>query len=342
MTAKLPAMLAMLLGLGLLTGCGEGKKQPPASAVSKKGPGLTVQMQTVADFKPVSAIITSRDEGLAKARISGTLVRLSVKEGDTVQRGQVLAQVRDERLIYQTEALNAQTRAVEAELARAEADLARIQTLYNSGIYAKARLDQSLATAKAARANLAAARAQAASGAELGRQGAILAPANGKVLHAPVPVGTVVMPGQTIVEITAGAMIVRLDLPEAQAASLKSGGLVMLEPYGAPPIEGRILQVYPSVTDGQVRADIAASGLGSDLAGQSVRALVRVGERQAITLPRAYIANRYGLDFVRVLAKDGKASDVTVQTAPTGLPGQVEILSGLVPGDRVLPVEVAQ
>lgn len=342
MTAKLPAMLAMLLGLGLLTGCGEGKQKPPASAVSNKGPGLTVQMQTVADFKPVSAIITSRDEGLAKARISGTLVRLSVKEGDTVQRGQVLAQVRDERLIYQTEALNAQTRAVEAELARAEADLARIQTLYNSGIYAKARLDQSLAAAKAARANLAAAKAQAASGAELGRQGAILAPANGKVLHAPVPVGTVVMAGQTIVEITAGAMIVRLDLPEAQAASLKTGALVMLEPNGAPPIEGHILQVYPSVTDGQVRADITAPGLGADLAGQSVRALVKIGERQAITLPRAYIANRYGLDFVRVLAKDGKASDVTVQTAPTGLPGQVEILSGLVQGDRVLSVEAAQ
>jgi RND family efflux transporter MFP subunit len=335
-------MLAMLLGLGLLTGCGEGKQKPPASAVSNKGPGLTVQMQILADFKPVSAIITSRDEGLAKARISGTLVRLSVKEGDTVQRGQVLAQVRDERLIYQTEALNAQTRAVEAELARAEADLARIQTLYNSGIYAKARLDQSLAAAKAARANLAAAKAQAASGAELGRQGAILAPANGKVLHAPVPVGTVVMAGQTIVEITAGAMIVRLDLPEAQAASLKTGALVMLEPNGAPPIEGRILQVYPSVTDGQVRADITAPGLGADLAGQSVRALVKIGERQAITLPRAYIANRYGLDFVRVLAKDGKASDVTVQTAPTGLPGQVEILSGLVQGDRVLSVEAAQ
>jgi RND family efflux transporter MFP subunit len=335
-------MLAMLLGLGLLTGCGEGKQKPPASAASNKGLGLTVQMQTVADFKPVSAIITSRDEGLAKARISGTLVRLSVKEGDTVQRGQELAQVRDERLIYQTEALNAQTRAVEAELARAEADLARIQTLYNSGIYAKARLDQSLAAAKAARANLAAAKAQAASGAELGRQGAILAPANGKVLHAPVPVGTVVMAGQTIVEITAGAMIVRLDLPEAQAASLKTGALVMLEPNGAPPIEGRILQVYPSVTDGQVRADITAPGLGADLAGQSVRALVKIGERQAITLPRAYIANRYGLDFVRVLAKDGKASDVTVQTAPTGLPGQVEILSGLVQGDRVLSVEAAQ
>jgi RND family efflux transporter MFP subunit len=342
MTAKLPALLAALLGLGLLTGCGEGKQKPPTLAVSNKTLGLTVQLQTLADLKPVSAIITSRDEGLAKARISGTLLRLNVKEGDTVQRGQVLGEVRDERLIYQTEALNAQTRAVEAELARAEADLARVQTLYNSGIYAKARLDQSLAAAKAARANLAAAKAQAASGAELGRQGAILAPANGKVLHAPVPVGTVVMAGQTIVEITAGAMIVRLDLPEAQATSLITGALVMLVPNDAPPIEGRVLQVYPSVTDGQVRADIAASGLGSDLAGQSVRALVRVGERQAITLPRAYIANRYGLDFVRLLAKDGKASDVTVQTAPTGLPGQVEILSGLVPGDRVLLVEAAQ
>ena len=260
MPAKLRApqlfCLSALAIVGLLSGCGNKQTSLPAQPAVVHGPRLTVQLQTVDDLKPVSAVITSRDQGLAKARISGTLVRLAVKEGDLVRQGQVIGQIKDERLVYQTQALEAQTRAAAAEVARAEADLARIQTLYNSGIYAKARLDQTEAAAKSAQANLTAARAQSAAGAELNRQGAILAPATGKVLHAEIPVGTVIMAGQTVVEVTAGPMVVRIELPEAQAASLKPGGVVMLAPQDAAPIQASILQVYPSVTDGQVRADL--------------------------------------------------------------------------------------
>ena len=36
--------------------------------------------------------------------------------------------------------------------------------------------------------------------------------------------------------------------------------------------------------------------------------------------------NRYGVDYARVLAKDGSVTDAPVQTAPTGEPAQLEIL----------------
>ena len=340
MPAKLRApqlfCLSALAIVGLLSGCGNKQTSLPAQPAVVHGPRLTVQLQTVDDLKPVSAVITSRDQGLAKARISGTLVRLAVKEGDLVRQGQVIGQIKDERLVYQTQALEAQTRAAAAEVARAEADLARIQTLYNSGIYAKARLDQTEAAAKSAQANLTAARAQSAAGAELNRQGAILAPATGKVLHAEIPVGTVIMAGQTVVEVTAGPMVVRIELPEAQAASLKPGGVVMLAPQDAAPIQASILQVYPSVTDGQVRADLSAPGLKADIAGQTIRALIKVGER------RAYIGSRYGIDFVRVIGTDGKVTDVSVQTSPITAGRPVEVLSGLNPGDVVVAVEAGQ
>ena len=80
------------------------------------------------------------------------------------------------------------------------------------------------------------------------------APAAGRVLTADVPIGSVVMPGQTLARITAGPMVVRIELPEGQARALKVGDVVQLaaEDLRGVAAQGAITQVYPSVTGGQV------------------------------------------------------------------------------------------
>ncbi|HQT53807.1 MAG TPA: efflux RND transporter periplasmic adaptor subunit, partial [Phenylobacterium sp.] len=106
-----------------------------------------------------------------------------------------------------------------------------------------------------------------------------LAPAAGRVLVADVPVGSVVMPGQTLAKITAGPMVVRIELPEGQARALKVGDVVQLaaEDLRGVATRGAITQVYPSVTGGQVTADVSAPGLPQDLIGQRVRAQIQIG-----------------------------------------------------------------
>ncbi len=61
-----------------------------------------------------------------------------------------------------------------------------------------------------------------------------------------------------------------------------------------------------------------------------------VGRRTALVVPQAYVAHRYGLDYVRVVDPSGSASDVAVQLAPTADPNATEVLSGLNDGDVVL------
>jgi hypothetical protein len=63
---------------------------------------------------------------------------------------------------------------------------------------------------------------------------------------------------------------------------------------------------------------------------------VKVGDRTALVVPRRFVATRYGLDFVRVLGPKGVASDVAVQVGTGPAAGQVEVLSGLNPGDVIL------
>lgn len=336
--ARLPFLI--VLGAALLLGaCGHPEPAVPVAEAAPQAGRLTLQTRTVADLKPVPGTLTTRDMAEARARISGTLVMLGVREGDMVRQGQLIGRVTDARLALQTGAFDAQVAAAAAEAGRADADLARTRSLFSRGIYAQAKLDQVEAQARAANANLTAARAQRGASVELAGQGAILAPAAGRVLAAKVPVGSVLMAGQTLATITAGPMVVRIELPEGQARALQVGDVVQLAAADLRGVatQGEISQIYPSITDGQVRADVSAQGLPQDLIGQRVRAHVKIGERQALIVPRRYILTRFGIDYARLVRADGTLSEIPVQTTGGPDADTVEVLAGLRAGDVLSP-----
>lgn len=342
--APRPNLIIALGAAMLLVACGESEPSAPAAQAAPTAGRLTLQMQTVADLKPVPATLTTRDIAEARARISGVLVSFAVKEGDMVRQGQLIGRVKDERLALQTGAFDAQVSAAAAEAARADAELLRTRDLFDQGVYAQARLDQVEAQAKAANANLSAARAQRGASAELGNQGAIVAPAAGRVLAADVPAGSVVTPGQTLARITAGPMVVRIELPEGQARAMKVGDIVQLaaEDLRGVATQGTITQIYPSITGGQITADVSAPGLPQDLIGQRVRAQVKLGERQALVVPRRYVVTRFGIDYVRLVGADHTVSEIPVQTTAGPSVETVEVLSGLRAGDVLTPPAAAR
>ena len=333
-------VLTGALGASLLLGaCGQ-TSSPTVDATPVPTAGrFQVRLETVADLKSVPATLTTRDMADARARIAGVLVRLLVKDGDTVRQGQLIATVRDDRIALQTGAYDAQVSAAAAQAAAAQADLARTRDLFSHGVYAQARLDQVEAQSKAANGALAAARAERAASAEQGAQGSVFAPASGRVLVADTPAGSVVMPGQSIARITAGPVVVRIELPEGDAGALKVGDIVPLaaDDLRGAAAQGTVAQVYPSVSDGQIVADVTAPGLPQDLIGQHVRARIRVGQRQALVVPRRYIVTRFGVDYVRLVRPDGTGSDTPVQTTDGPAADQAEVLSGLRAGDVLTP-----
>ena len=339
-----PCLIGALGAALLLGSCGSPEPAAPVAPSAPQADRLTVRTQTVADLKPVPGTLTTRDMAEARARISGTLVMLAVREGDMVRQGQLIGRVTDARLALQTGAFDAQVAAASAEAGRANADLARTRSLFSQGIYAQAKLDQVVAEARAADANLTAARAQRGASVELAAQGAILAPTAGRVLVARVPVGSVLMAGQTLATITAGPMVVRIDLPEGQARALQVGDVVQLAAGDLRGVatQGAISQIYPSITGGQVTADVSAPGLPQDLIGQRVRAQVKIGERQAMVVPRRYILTRFGIDYVRLVLADNTLSETPVQTTAGPDANTVEVLGGLRAGDVLSPAGVAR
>ena len=327
------AFAVSLIAAGLAA-CGE-RPEAIGPARPSSGERLVVAESQIDAVKPASAVIASRDLAEARTRIPGTLVQLTVREGDTVRQGQVIGRVVDERLGLETAALAAQVDAAEADAARARADLSRVETLFERGFYAQAGLDRARAASRAADAQLRAARARRSAGAETSGQGRILAPASGRVLTADVPVGSVVGAGQSVATITAGPLVLRLELPEAQGRALSVGQAVLVSSQDLPGTGvGTIAQVYPAA--GRTTADIAVDGLADDRVGQRVAVQVPLGRRRAIVLPRRFVAARYGVDFVRTVDRAGRVSEAPVQLGgPAGAEG-VEVLSGLTVGDVVL------
>ncbi len=337
----LSAALAAALLAGGLSACGQ--EPEVVAAASAQGERLTVTEARIDAVKPASAVVASRDLGEARARMPGTLTQLNVREGDTVRQGQVIGLVVDNRVGLETAAFGAQVAAAEAEAARARADLSRIQTLFDRGIYAQARLDQSVAASRAADAQVRAARAVRSASAETGAQGRILAPTSGRVLTADVPAGSVVSAGQSVATITAGPLVLRLELPEAQGRNLRVGQSVVISSEDLPGVSaGTIAQVYPASNAGQTTADITVAGLGSDRVGQRVTVQVPVGERPALVIPRRVVSTRYGIDFVRTVDRAGRVSEAPVQLGGPVSGDRVEVLSGLIAGDVVLAPEAAR
>lgn len=326
-----------------LSACGSEPAQEQRSAALPAGEALRLAQSNIADMKAVGAEIATRDQAEALARIPGTLTSLSVRAGDMVAKGQRIGMIVDARLGYETSAYSAQVAAAQAEAARANGDLARVQDLYKNAVYAKARLDQAVAAAKAADAMVAAAQAQRGASASIAGQGAVLAPASGRVLRADIPAGSVVAPGMSIATVTAGAPILRLMLPESAAGAVHVGSRVRVTDTAYSGVrDGSVIQVYPGVSGGQVRVDAALPGLTTDLVGRRVSASVSVGTRKALVVPRRFVTTQYGIDQVQVLGSDKALGTVPVQVAPTENPERLEILSGVAAGDTLFAQKAAK
>lgn len=332
----------MVLAALALASCGEADRAPAPQPVAVQGERLTVARGDIAEFKPLAAEIATRDQAEALVRIPGTLVELTVREGDEVRKGQAIGRVVDTRISYETSALSAQVNAASAQADQARAELGRAQYLYGKGFVAKARLEQAQAAARTANAQVAATRAQVSASTESSRQGVILAPATGRVLRADIPKGSVVAPGMSVATVTSGPPVLRIDVPQSLAGQLGVGAqFVIRDQAGLPDTTGKITQIYPAETGGRVRAEAEMTQLPTNFIGRRVSVLLGTGARAGIVVPRRFVSTRFGIDYVDVATKDGAMSTV-VQTAPGGNPAVVEILSGVVAGDVLVAGKPAQ
>ena len=297
----------------------------------------TVRPASVDDFKAVIATVEPLHQLIARSRIGGTVVSLTTREGDQAQPSQELAVVADPKLALQIQALDQRIRSQIAQRDKAASDFARTQELVKRGVSTQALLDTTKAALDVAERTLAAMRSDRDVIVQQVAEGKVLSPGAGRVLTVPVSVGRVVMPGETIATLAEDKYILRLQLPERHARSMRAGDAVLIGERGPATDtkdhlrQGRVRLVYPEIQGGRVIADVEVEGLGDYFVGERTRVYVSTGKREAILIPPAAVYRRAGVNYVTL--KDGTA--VVVQPGEIRPEGQ-EILSGLTAGDVVV------
>lgn len=299
---------------------------------------VTLATVTVPEWKAVYGTVEARDRVPARARLGGTLVELSVTEGDEVTAGQELARIVDDKLDFQLAALAAQKTAIASQLANAEADLARGEELLKNGVTTTQRVDALRTQVDVLKGQIAALTAQADVIQQQSKEGVVLAPAAGRVLDVPVTKGAVVMPGEPVAVIGGGGTYLRIAVPERHAGAMDAGDTILISgPDGDH--EGTLARVYPLIEGGRVVADVEIEGLPDTFVGARMLVRLPVGEREALLVPQDAIVTRAGLDFVGLQAAEGVALRSIVPGEVHQIDGvaMVEVISGLVAGDVVVP-----
>ncbi|MCB6179908.1 efflux RND transporter periplasmic adaptor subunit [Rhodobacter sp. Har01] len=305
----------------------------PLSATAET---FTLQPVELTDWKAVFGRIEARDRLPARARLGGTLVDLAVKEGDTVKAGDVLGRIVDEKLGFQLSAIDAQKTSLEAQLANAEAELKRGEDLLSRGVTTVQRLDALRTQVDVLNGQIEAVSAERQVVQQQSDEGAVLAPADGRVLDVPVAMGAVVMPGEVVAVLGGGGIFLRLAVPERHATALKEGDTLPIEGPDGETL-GKLERVYPLIENGRVVADVAVEGLSDRYVDARVLVRLPMGTRAGLAVPQSALITRAGVDFVAVETDAG----LMLRTVIPGDAHQiddvamVEALSGLQAGDRV-------
>ncbi len=294
--------------------------------------------------------VTSLATVTIRSQISGYLMKISFKEGDEVKKGDPIAEI-DSRTYEATLAQAKGTLARdEAQLKGAQVDLTRYQNLATQNAVPHQTLDTQVALVAQYQGTVEADRAAVKSAEVNLAYCHIVSPINGRVGLRQVDLGNYVTPGDTngLVVITQLEPIsVLFTLPEdnlqAVKKRLKEGAVMPTAAYdrsGANKLADGSLQTFDSQIDpttGTIKLRAQFENEGRTLYPNqfvNIRLLLDT-HKDATTMSTAGIQRGVPGTFVYLVNAD---STVSVRPVKLGVTDgdRVEVLSGLVPGDRIV------
>ena len=260
------------------------------------------------------------------SKTSNIVTGIHFSDGQAVRAGQVMVQLD-----------NAQARA---DLAAATADYTESAAQYNRSrdliatqAVSQSQYDQLQATMKANEARVAAAQARLS-------DTVIKAPFTGRVGLRRVSMGTLISPGTVITTLDDTRSIkVDFSVPDLNVANLHAGQTIVARTaaYAGTDFKGRVSSVDsridPTTRSVTVRAMVPNED-GRLKPGMFLTVILAKENRQALVVPEEALVPEQSRQFV-YRVRVGVASKVEVQLGRRE-PGRVEIVSGLVDGDRVV------
>jgi len=276
--------------------------------------------QTLAIAGPLKAV----NAAFVKARVAGELQGLTVREGDLVKEGQVIARV--ESTEFQARVRQAQQ---QAESAKAQVDIAKRsfdnnRSLVDQGFISKTALESSLASLAAAEANFQAAQAGAEVAVKSLQDTVLRAPISGLIAQRLAQTGERVAVDARIVEIVdLSRLELEASLSAADSLLVKVGQMAQLTVEGAAkPIAAKVVRVNPSAVAGSraVLAYVALTSTAGLRQGLFAQGALELGKVKTLTVPMSAVRTDKPQPYVQIVV-NGR---VVHQNVVLGVRGEFE------------------
>lgn len=323
---RLPTLLLALLGLA---GCGgDGQNQPGASGA----PPVTITAHTVATAQWVDTVealgtAQAKESVTLTAKVTEVVRKVRFADGDRVEEGDVLVE-----LTGQAEVAN--LREAQAAANEAQQQLSRLEPLVAQGTIPRAQIDTQRAARDSARARADSIRARLA-------ERVISAPFAGVLGFRQVSDGALVTPG-TVIATLDDTSIIKLDfsVPEVLLATLAVGQSIAAGSVAYPDREfAGIVSSIGSRVDPITRAVAVRAELpnpdGLIKPGMLMTVELMTQPRQTLAIPELALIQVGSRQSVFRIKDDNSVEQISVRSGARRR-GEVEIVEGLNPGERIV------
>ena len=297
-----------------------------------------VLSETIPVRHEVIGSIQSRVAVEAASRIAARVLKVEVRAGDRVKRGQVIVALDASELKAQVAQAQGQSAAAQGELSRATADERRFSALFVRGSVTASERDAAEAAYRGAAGRVAQARAAVAAARAGLAYTTVRAPADGVVVERLAEPGDMAMPGQPLVRLyDANALRVELQVPEDLARNLATATPLDVTVATAGAVyHTQVNEIVPAA-DPASRTFLVRAALPSGRhlrPGMFARATFTAGREAVLTVPRGAVEQVGQLETVRVYAEGRIRTRMVSLGRRFG--DRTEVLAGLQPGDRVI------
>jgi membrane fusion protein (multidrug efflux system) len=347
------AMLAAIVGVALLlmvfAGYFHSKVDAPASRRLRTPPAgakyAVVTEITQPRYESAIGAIKPVHEANVASKILARVLEVNVTAGKNVTAGEILVKLSDDEQRSRVQQAEANRDAMIAELQLAKSEVARSRQLIQSKSISQAEFDTALTRVQTTQANADRANRALEEAKVYLSFATVVAPFSGVIVDKSVQSGDTVSPGQTLVSLYDPThMQLVANVRESLALKLKVGQQLpaTMESLGYECL-ATVSEVVPKADVSSRSFEVKVSGPCPPgvYSGMFGRLMLPLEDELLLLVPAETIQRVGQLTFVQVLTDVGLARR-SIQVG-RDFKDQVEILSGLKPGEQVLiPASVAK
>jgi RND family efflux transporter MFP subunit len=341
---------AALAAAGLAAVRGKRAEQKPADAAPVaeflQNDLTIVEPGELERVLPLTGSLAPLTEATVKAKVAGELLAVTVREGESVKQGQVLARIDPTEVQARVAAREADVAAAKAQLVWADKNRVQQKAMLDKAFISQSAFDNIQSNYDVAAAKLLAAEAELVVARKSRGDAVLVAPFSGIVsLRHAQPGERVALDAKVVSLVDLSRLQLEAAVPPAAIGQVKIGQPMSfrVEGFGEREFAGRIERINPAATAGSRSISVYAvidnrdGLLRGGMFAQGELTLSRMDS--ALTVPATAVREEIGQTFVYAI-EGGMVKRKNVKVGEPDAAGRVQVLDGLSAGERIVRVNL--